>query len=416
MKRALKKLLSHTRFFLIVFFFQLNTLKSQVIANFVTNGGLEKHDDCTQKGPTIMHAYGWRNIDSSLSMGVQYFNKCLLNVPYGITTQLFQYPYKGDGFCGTTFYCPPPFCSISYNRGYFRNRLKSRLVIGSLYCVKLYYNISNSSSYGISDLGIYFGDDSIDTIKKPNIPLTYLIPQIKNAHGHYATDTLNWVALTGTFVANGNEKHMLIGNFTANNAVDTILINPTKLPNVGTDMCIDHASCIPIDLEAYAGPDKNCIVGDSVFIGREPDVEIDESCVWYKLTTNSTLSNPINTIAGMYVKPVTTTTYVVRQQLWCSGVKWDTVVVYQDFVGLSEFNTDKFGFKYFPNPSSSKLFFEYSEALHLNKISFYNLLNQEILVFDEPKKELDISALPTGIYYLKVESNKGIKTFKLMKE
>ena len=414
MKRTPRNLLLLIRLVCLICLLKSVTINGQVLANMVTNGGLEIHDDCTQKGPTIMHAYGWRNIDSSLSMGVQYFNKCLLNVPYGISTALFQYPYKGESFAGATFYCPP--CVYYYSRAYLRNRLKSKLINGKTYCVKFYYNVSNASSYGISDFGAYFGDDMLDTIKKGWLPLTYLNPQIKNAHGHFATDTLNWVALTGTFVANGNEKHMLIGNFTATNLVDTIQINPSYLPNVGTDMCIDHASCIPIDLEAYAGPDKNCIVGDSVFIGREPDVEIDESCVWYKLNTNGTLSIPINTIAGIYVKPVTTTTYVVRQQLWCSGVKWDTVVVYQDFVGLSEFNTDKFGFKYFPNPSSRKLFFEYNEALHLNKISFYNLLNQEILVFDEPKKELDISALPTGIYYLKVESNKGIKTFKLMKE
>ena len=205
--------------------------KSQVLANMVTNGGLEIHDDCTQKGPTIMHAYGWRNIDSSLSMGVQYFNKCLLNVPYGISTALFQYPYKGESFAGATFYCPP--CVYYYSRAYLRNRLKSKLINGKTYCVKFYYNVSNASSYGISDFGAYFGDDMIDTIKKAWLPLTYLNPQIKNAHGHFATDTLNWIALTGTFVANGNEKHMLIGNFTATNCVSSNQSELLSINNLG---------------------------------------------------------------------------------------------------------------------------------------------------------------------------------------
>ncbi len=397
--------------------------KAQIIANEVTNGGFEKLIfSCTNKLPRINLALGWRTIDSSITGGVQLLNKCLNNIPYGGTTNNFQYPFKGDGFGGATFYCPPPYCPSFSNRYYFRNRLKKELETGKTYCVKFYYVVSNASSYGISDIAAYFGDDNLDTIKKAFVPLNYLNPQIKNAHGHYATDTLNWTALTGTFMAQGIEKHVVIGNFTANSLVDTILINPSLKPNTVTDICIDHVSCIPIDLAAYAGPDKSCIAGDSVFVGREPDVEIDESCVWYKLNNNGTLSAPIDTVAGLYIKPKylssNTETFVVRQQLWCSGVKWDTVLVHQDFVGFPTVTSSgvEKDIRVFPNPSAGKITFEYKNELQLQYISITNLLSEEVLMISEPIKEIDISFLPTGLYYLRIETNKGATVFKLQKE
>ena len=385
--------------------------KAQVIANYVTNGGFELlNDDCKNKPHEITLALGWRPIDSVYTGIVEYNNYCLYNVPYGGTTSLFQYPFKGKGFASTTFYCPPPYCVSYANRFYFRNRLKQKLQSGRIYCVKFYYVVSNASSYGISDIAAYFGDDMLDTIKKrPWVPLTYLNPQIKNAHGHYATDTLNWTALTGTFTAQGNEKHVVIGNFTANNLVDSILINPSLLPNSGTDICIDHVSCIPIDLPAYAGPDKSCIVGDSVFIGRAPDVEIDESCVWYKLNSNGSLSNPIDTVAGMYVKPITTTTFVVRQQLWCSGVKWDTVVVYQDFVGLPSVVLDsaRTDIWVYPNPAQNQIYIQTTQSSWFganSRLSIYNhlgaLMKESNIVLNNKSLIYTIDDLNEGVYTL----------------
>src|SRR5690606_22419827 len=138
------------------------------------------------------------------------------------------------------------------------------------------------------------------------------------------TDTLNWVAITGTFVANGTEKYLLLGNFLSDDDTDTLMINPTNLPTIATEAGIDDVSCIPLDLEAYAGRDTTILYGDSVYIGREPDFATDPYCVWYKLPDTA---NAIDTTSGLWVKPSVTTTYVVKQELECSSLKWDTVVV-----------------------------------------------------------------------------------------
>src|SRR5690606_33046643 len=110
---------------------------------------------------------------------------------------------------------------------------------GKTYCVKFYVNISNPSTYGIDGFGAYFGDNNIDTITYCNVPLTYLIPQVQNPQGNIISDTLNWIAITGTFVANGTEKYLLLGNFLSNANTDTLMINPTNLPLIWTEGSID---------------------------------------------------------------------------------------------------------------------------------------------------------------------------------
>jgi len=180
--------------------------------------------------------------------------------------------------------------------------------------------------------GAYFCDNIIDTIKKSTVPLTYLTPQIQNPSNNIITDTLNWTLITGTFTAQGNEKFMVIGNFKSDAATNTVLINPTGLPSIATDVCVDDVSCIEMDAPAYAGIDKNILSGQSTYLGRELDFAVDPFCYWYQLPGML----PLDTASGITVSPTVTTTYVVRQELECNSIKWDTVVVRVGYTGLAE--------------------------------------------------------------------------------
>ena len=195
---------------------------------------------------------------------------------------------------------------------------------------------------------MFAGTTILDTIKYCRIPLSYLNPQIEHNTG-IVTDTLNWIPITGTFVASGNEKYVVLGNFRSNSATPTMVINPTHLPNLVCDVYIDDVSLVDIDLPAFAGKDTNIVTGDSVFIGREPDVGIDYACQWYQLPNDTV---PIDTVAGLWVKPITKTTYVVKQQLWCSGVKWDTVTVHFNTVRIADFAS--MAVRIIPNPTTGQ--------------------------------------------------------------
>lgn len=385
------------KFKILVLLTLLSFLSQSQTANFISNGSFEDVYDCDF--PQILRKVkSWLNIDS-VSYGGQYMSSCYGYVPRNGNT--FQYPKNGNIYIVTTLYYQ------GAGRGYLKNRLKQLLEPDKTYCVKFHVNIANTSPRGMDGFGIYFGDGSVDTITKCTIPLSYINPQVTNPLGNVISDTLNWVPITGTFVANGNEKYALIGNFLADNAVTTSSINTPSFPQNWTDFCVDEVSCIEADLPAYAGPDRPFIAGDSLFIGRQLDFAIDPGCVWYQLPN----ATPIATVSGLWVKPVVTTTYVVRQELECSPLKWDTVVLYQTALGLNEINRLNEGLKVYPVPANESLELRIErEDLYrdFKRLRIYNslgqLLQDEEFSFKDKHFEINVNELPVGIYYIQMKS------------
>ncbi len=390
----MKKLLRSCLLLSSVFVYVLSKAQH---ANYVANGSFEEFHDCFGLiYPNISKAKSWLSLDSNNYAGL-YYNKCNGSIP--ISGHGYQIPKTGSAYLGTTWY----YFNFSKTRGYPKNRLKKNLQAGKTYCVTFYVNIANTSTHGINGFGAYFGDGSIDTIKKCTIPLSYLNPQVKNPIGNVITDTLNWVPITGTFTANGTEKYLLLGNFLSDNNTNTLLINPTNLPLVFTDLLIDDVSCIEVDAPAYAGIDKKILAGDSVYLGRERDFAIDPYCVWYQMPSMST----IDTTSGIYVKPTVTTTYVVKQNLECGSLKWDTVVVFVDYVGMNELKIKDYELKIYPNPASDfiELKIEDDELKIDNfNVSITNSLGQmvreEEITFTNNKTTINTNNLTNGVYVL----------------
>ena len=398
--------LYRTYFFALILL--TKNIRSQT-ANYVSNGGFEDYY-IEIAFPKPFH---WTSTDSS-----KYFGE-LLTTPLKVpsSSYAFQYPRHGLNYLITS---PYSYNNQSNVRGYPRNLLKKTLTSGRVYCVSFFVNLSNQSTHAIDGIGAYFGDISIDTITQCNKPITYLTPQISNISGNIISDTLNWIPVTGTFVANGSEKYMLIGNFKSDVATTKIQVNPTNLPANFADYLIDDVSVMEIDLQAYAGPDKSIPPGDSAFIGRQPDVGIDEACIWYKMTSPTT-SISIDTVAGLWVKPVTTTTYVVRQQLWCANTpKWDTVVVFMNLVGIGEeLRIINEQLLLYPLPVQDFLQLKIPNEEWMRDfktLSIYDHLGREMLQSDcsfKAKTEtVNIRELPNGIYFLELKSLNGQKIRK----
>ncbi|MGE0568003.1 MAG: T9SS type A sorting domain-containing protein [Bacteroidia bacterium] len=145
-----------------------------------------------------------------------------------------------------------------------------------------------------------------------------------------------------------------------------------------------------------------------MFIGRQPDVGIDEACMWYQLPNTTT---PIDTVAGMWVKPNVTTSYLVRQEI-CGNVKWDLVTVYISAVGLPYQNGGSSEVEnqltIYPQPAKDalNLSFEIAQANDFKTIGIYNSLGQlvkeEEITFSNTKASININDLPAGIYLLKL--------------
>ena len=369
--------------------------KAQIV-NYINNGGLEEYYNCSSTDPNSIKY--WTSTDS-ICYPMGRWSYCLGNVPNQFNTE-FQLPRNGKTFVGGTFY----YTSFYNGRRYIRNRLKSNLQPGKTYCVKLYVNIMNTTTYGNDGFGIYFGSNGIDTITKCDIPLSYLTPQVKCPSGSPITDTLGWTVVTGTFVANGTEKYALLGIFAKNGMVDTALVNPTYMSTTGvfTDACIDDVSCIELDLPAFAGRDTFFIPGDSIYLGRPSDVGIDEDCMWYKLPNTTTA---VDTVAGFWLKPTTTCTYVVKQDI-CGVIKWDTIVLYQSAIGINEIDFYSQNIKLYPQPAQDVLNikFNFNAENEFTKCVLYNNLGQiireEKLEIKEKIAIFNLTDLSSGVYFI----------------
>jgi hypothetical protein len=400
-------------YILIAIFFALS-LKAQITkyANYVNNPSFEIALPSATINAFDAAKY-WSSLDSTHQSSHVLRAKFLGKVPNGFGG--YQYPKSGDNFIVSSFYCDPSTCNSGVpTRWYPRNRLKMSLKIGKNYCAKYHVVNTNNCVVGIDGYEVLCGGSWMDTTKYCGVPLTYLNPQVQ-WQGSIISDTLNWIPITGTFVATGAEKYMVLGNFKSDANTQTMVINPTYLPALGTDVLIDDVSLIEMDLPAFAGRDTSVIPGDSIYLGYEQDIEINESCIWYKWPNMTT---SIDTIAGFWLKPVSNGTFVVRQQLWCSGVKWDTVVVYMNPLGLNEkLNPDSYRdineeLRIYPIPASN--FFEVSIqnqylVRDFKKLRIYNslgeMIREEEISFENGKVEIKTNELPEGIYFLRLTSN-----------
>jgi hypothetical protein len=261
---------------------------------------------------------------------------------------------------------------------------------------------TNNNRVAIDRYELYVGDYSIDTITQCMIPLTYLSPQVENASGNIITDTIKWTAISGTFVATGIEKYLVLGNFKSNATTNTVLIN-APLQTMSNDIYIDDVSLIELDLPAFAGDDAFVPPGDSVYIGRQNDVGIDEACTWYQMPGLNVAK--INS-AGMWVKPAGTTTYVVRQEI-CGNVKWDTVVVTESPVGLEDLKLKGKGLKVWPVPAKDEVQLQLEGYNGNAQLAIFNslgiLVRKEEVIFKEEKVQVRVSDLEAGCYYLETE-------------
>ncbi|MEO6831521.1 MAG: hypothetical protein ABI169_04945, partial [Chitinophagaceae bacterium] len=241
-----------------------------------------------------------------------------------------------------------PLPYLNQKRDYLQGRLYKILSAGKDYCISFYVNLAEASGYAIMNIGAYLDNGLIDTTTDIAAPQTQWHPQVSNTAG-ILSDTAAWVRIQGSFVAKGNEQFITIGNF-KDKAHTTYVPVPLNHYNNGSNYTwylIDDVSVIAIDTKADAGPDTH-VAADSAFIGRPPEVGLE--CTWAVLGS----STVIGTGAGIKVKPIVTTSYVVTQTL-CGTVTRDTVKVDVWPAGINSVNGKTQVYTLSPNPAQQTL-------------------------------------------------------------
>jgi len=85
-------------------------------------------------------------------------------------------------------------------------------------------------------------------------------------------------------------------------------------------------------------------------------------------------------------------------------------------LGTQDFEFDSY-FSVFPNPAKNILNIDVKKQIELSSISIFNTLGQQIVVIPNAQqtKQVDVSSLKTGNYFIKVSSNKGSASGKFIK-
>lgn len=106
-------------------------------------------------------------------------------------------------------------------REYIQGKLTNTLTVNQKYYVTVYVSLTNNSKYATDDIGIYLSNSAIS--RTDFFPLNF-IPQVENLQGHFLSDTVNWMKISGSFIADSTYRYVTIGNFKNDANTDTINI------------------------------------------------------------------------------------------------------------------------------------------------------------------------------------------------
>jgi len=308
--------------------------------NLVPNPSFEIDTACPHNLAELYYAVPWFqpwvfNGSTSLACSSDYYNQCnngIIGVPNNIAGGCFA--HTGVAYCGICL-----FESMDSNyREYIEVQLMDTLITNKKYCVDFYVSLADSSGYATNKFGAYFSSlpDTTSSLLSGN-NLFSNSPQVLNPSNDSLKNKTGWMEVSGSFIANGGEKYLTIGNF------------------------FDDANS-----HAY-------------YVGN---------CGW-----NS---------GGM----CTTAYYYID----------DISVIYCDPSDINELTIDN-EITLYPNPASNELEIS-SNELGIKEVRIYNVLGYEMLkqVQHDKSATIDVSTLNKGIYFIEVQSEKGILRKKFVKE
>lgn len=189
--------------------------------NLIFNPSFEQLDTCLGGFNALSNIqnFGWYSYSTA-----DIYTDCALSDFYVPNNRLgFQYPVSGNNYAGIQTYCMRfPVCN-DYKE-YITGQIITPLKPGKTYCGFIYVSLVDTDRVACNDMGMAF----TNTI--PTGPfgqtLSSIMPQIANDPAtNPLTDKINWMEIKGSFIANGNEQFVTIGNFKFAAQSDTINLN-----------------------------------------------------------------------------------------------------------------------------------------------------------------------------------------------
>ncbi len=166
-------------------------------------------------------------------------------------------------------------------------------------------------------------------------------------------------------------------------------------------------SIVTLDLTINPLPDNNVTQSGSLLTADQAGATYQ----WLDCNDNdATINGETN---QSYTPTPITGDYAVEVTL--NGCVDTSACLLVDYTGLSDLYVDILSL--YPNPTSDVLTISgLNEVNGLSKMEITSTTGKVVMIIEELKEELDVSELPTGVYFLNIVHQKGIETIRFVKQ
>ena len=209
-------------FFAILFFVSLtvtpfdHALYAQV--NLVPNPSFEEYSSC----PTAPGSVGNNQLEKAVHWykpspaTTDYYNVCQVDISTGVNVPAnwmgYQYAFHGNAYVGLVIYDS----AFKQTAEYIQCKLLEPLEACKTYTIRFLTSLGDFSPVATNTIGARLDKTPIqksgwDQFWAFNLPSHVGAP-------NFVTDTLNWVLVSGIYVAEGGEEYLTIGGFSRDTA------------------------------------------------------------------------------------------------------------------------------------------------------------------------------------------------------
>jgi len=267
------------------------------------------------------HIYSTPDYYNTCANSIIYPHVC--TIPY--SSRSYQFPRTGNAYVGigVSAFTNPDSSQIDVE--YISVKLKAPLKSNACYYAEFYANLGNISNATTNQISLLLTQNTFTTSR---YSFTNTIqPQVQWDTTKYFTDTLNWVKISGQFVAKGGEEYLTIGNFKDGTHLKKIGVNSNFKPGYGTFILnfftyilIDDVALYEIPSPQFPTPSFTmCPDADSLVLGDAP--QLYSRYQWF---ANGIA---IDTTSTIKVKPPQNTSYVL-QSTQCTVNTQSIVITY----------------------------------------------------------------------------------------
>ncbi len=261
--------------------------------NLVINPSFENIVNCPTALGSITESLSW---SSPTAATADYFHECDASNIVGIPANTFgfQSARTGSAYAGLQTYST----SNTDYREYLQIPLINPLIADSSYNIQFYVSPGDIVDDCFTDaIGAFFATGMMNETQETLLEVS---PAIQNTSGNFLTDKGNWLLISGVYIAQGGEDHLIIGSFQTD--AQTATVSPC-----GND---EVAYYYVDDVSVELVPQLEIIGDDFICEGENAQLEAlnGANLEWI---SNSNVTEIISTSNMLTISPSTTTTYVV---------------------------------------------------------------------------------------------------------